>query len=133
MVGLRKSMFTFVEMNPKGGIMYFRDENNEELFYSQWNHDIQKFVFYKRSSGDIISVKTYRVIFTEPVYRLLTFDDFERNKCTKGQVGKVDRDADGNLLPLTEYVLYATGENVLRDRISKEFIEANSKILNQYL
>lgn len=133
MVGSRKSMFTFVEMNPKGGIMYFRDENNEELFYSQWNHDIQKFNSFKSKSGYIFSVNKYRVIFEEPVYRLLTHDDMERKKCTKEQVGTVYRDADGNLMPFTEYVLYATSDKVFRDRIYKEFIETNSKNLAQHL
>lgn len=132
-VGFRKSMFTFKEKNPKGCIMYFRDENNEELFYSQWNNDIQKFNSFKSKSGYIFSVNMYRVIFVEPVYRLLTFDDVERKHCTKEQVGKVDRDDSGNLLPLSEYILYATSDKVLRDRISKEFIETNSTILSQYL
>lgn len=133
LIDRRKSIFTYKEYTPKSGLLYFHDQYNNELLYAQWTHNEQRIIEYKRISGTIWDVNKYRVIFDNPVYRILTYDDRDRGLCTDDMVDKVQRDENGELCPITEYEMYASSDKILEDRISKEFIETDSKILSQHL
>lgn len=71
------------------------------------------------------------------VYHILTWDDVDREICTRKHLDEVQRDKEGAPIPFNQIVVFANLDSMnlftVDEVVEKEYIEVNSPIVQNYL